>query len=277
MFRQSDLNTPPRPDPEAIKSAAVEIDRNPIYLRSYLLTRSIIGLLGLALPVVLIVTDCWLDGLRIRGSLSAYYHSGARDVFVGTLFMTGIFLVAYKVFSHTRENTLSSVAGIAALGVALFPSGLPKAEQDRLTPLQQTLHESVTTAIHFASAFTFIGLLSVICCLFARREGQRAEQNDPFWRSRRSANFWRTFHFTCAGVIAAAIVFVAATKALGVWQSHSLLVGEVIAVVAFGVSWLAKGSELRKLWPLKASGVGDPMPQSEPPQADGSPSGDQSS
>ena len=252
----------PRPDDAQMKAAAAAVDRNPIYIWSYLLIRAVIGSLGLALPVMLIVVDWCLEGWNLRGSLSAYYHSGARDLFVGTLVLTGIFLITYKIFSgRSRENWLSTVAGVAALGVALFPAGLPAAEEDRLTPLQKALTETVTTSVHFSCAFLFIGLLGWICYLFARREGARTKAEDPEWKHTRTAGFWRRYHLTCASFIAAAVLFIAVTKLSGFWQDYSLLVGEVVAVWAFGLSWLAKGREHRNLWKPKQPDGGNPQPR----------------
>lgn len=248
---ESDEQTPPRPSPGQMAAVAEKVEQDPVYMWSYLLVRSVIGVLGLALPVLLIAADNWLgDGRAVRGSLSAYYHSGARDVFVGTLFMTGIFLIAYKVFSKSWENAMSFLAGIAALGVALFPTGLPKAEESRLTPLQQSLGESVVTPIHFTSAFVFIAMLGGICCLFAKRENKRDHEEPAEQRKR---GFWGPFHYLCAGVILLSVLYVALTKWFGLWQGHSLLIGEVAAVAAFGASWLAKGAEIRKLWPRHTS------------------------
>ncbi len=45
-----------------------------------------------------------------------------RSWFVGILFVLGIFLYLYKGFS-TLENCLLNIAGLSALGVALFPTG----------------------------------------------------------------------------------------------------------------------------------------------------------
>ena len=49
-----------------------------MYLRSYLLMRTIIGFTGIALPIVLIGGDHLLDSNAptVRASLSAYYYSG---------------------------------------------------------------------------------------------------------------------------------------------------------------------------------------------------------
>ena len=42
-----------------------------------------IGILCLALPVILVLGGLWLDyGARIQGSISAYYYTPMRDVYV---------------------------------------------------------------------------------------------------------------------------------------------------------------------------------------------------
>jgi hypothetical protein len=55
------------------------------YVSSYLIMRTVVGLLGIALPFVLVLVDgVWFDSSPfLRESLSAYYYSGARELFVG--------------------------------------------------------------------------------------------------------------------------------------------------------------------------------------------------
>ena len=236
---------------------------DPLYLSAYLLMRTLVGLLGVALPLVLIAGDLWVvDGdPSVRGSLSAYYHSGMRDLFVGTLCATGIFLIAYQVFRHRWENLLTTVAGFAAFGVALFPTGLPPERETELTPLQRQLGEGPTMAVHFACAFAFIALLAVICCVFARRDGQRDDREGGRYNEPR----WAAFHYGCAAVIALAVVFIVVTKVTHRFDRHSLFVGETVAVFSFGASWLSKGRELRRRWrPLAAP----PAPPPAPPPAE---------
>jgi hypothetical protein len=97
------------------------------YVRSYLILRAGVGALGAALPLILVLGDGFgLDGNPFpRTSLSAYYYSGMRDVHVSLICATGIFLVAYKVAEHNLDNTLSLVAGGAAVAVAWGPPKLP--------------------------------------------------------------------------------------------------------------------------------------------------------
>jgi hypothetical protein len=200
-----------------------------------------VGALGIALPFALVLIDgVWLDGPFLRSSLSAYYYSGAREVFVGALSAIGVFLIAYKVAEVNLDNTLSVMAGIAVVCVAGFPTSAARVAD---TPLQERLGESAVATIHYASAAVFISSLAVISYFFGKREGARA----PRPGQRRPPRFWRTFHWACAGVIAAALAFILVTEVFDAGPRRSLLYGEVVSVWAFAVSWLWKGLEVDML------------------------------
>lgn len=64
---------------------------------SYLFLRRAIGLIGALLPVVLplgyaLSTGHW----RLLASMSSYYYSDMRNVFVGSLCAVGVFLICYR-------------------------------------------------------------------------------------------------------------------------------------------------------------------------------------
>jgi hypothetical protein len=219
-----------------------------LYLKSYLLMRAAIGFLGIALPIVLFLGDAfWLEGsMKARGSLSAYYHSGMRDVFVGTLFATAVFLITYKAFERSLDNTLSVLAGVALLGVALFPTSRPAGSTSPPTPLEIHLGERQVATVHYISAAIFIVLLGIISLFFGVREGRRSQRRDGE-TARMSPTFWRRFHWICAATIALALVFIAVSKITGWLSAYSLIIGETVAVLAFGLSWLVKGLELNIL------------------------------
>ena len=212
------------------------------YVRSFLLMRVMVGVIGIALPFALVLIDgIWFGGSPFpRSSLSAYYYSGVRELFVGALCATGVFLVAYKVAEVNLDNTLSLLAGAAALGVALFPTDRPRAVP--LTPLQDELGETVVATVHYGSAVVFIVGLGVISFFFGLREGAR-----PAVPGKRPPAFWRAFHWICAGVIAAMLLWVLVTEVFDVGPRESLLIGEAVSVWAFGVSWLWKGLEVDML------------------------------
>lgn len=217
------------------ESLAAEGDQADLYLRAYLSLRFAIGAAGILLPVVLLVGDIWLSGTPGgRGSISAYYHSGMRDVFVGTLVVIGAFLVTYRVANHRPTNVITTVAGIACVGVAVFPT--QGGAGDPLTPLQERAGEGAVAAVHYVSAAVFIGLLGLISVYFARE----AKASDP-------GSPWVVYHYACAAAIYAASAYVVLTQATGTGDRYSLLIGETVAVEAFGASWLSKGLALRGL------------------------------
>jgi hypothetical protein len=239
-------------------------DNEPLYVRSYVFTRFAIGLLGFLLPLALVLLEpAIFDGLPApRGSLSAYYYSGLREIFVGGLWAIGVFLVVYKFLDFSWESLLSSLAGVAAVLVAVFPTELPG---DGVTPnpFQVKFGESVVTGIHYGAAVAFIALLVPITLLFARDEGRR-----PHRSGRRSAGFWRGFHT----ISAAFILFgagLAAFAGITGGPDKGVLYGEWIAIWAFSASWLMKGAEFDVLFrrvPRAAPGVSQPVAD-DPPES----------
>ena len=149
---------------------------------SYLGIRLVIGIVGLLLPWALIVID-WqfmTEGRQIRGSMSAYYHSPARDLFVGGLVAIGGFLLLYMTGRwRTWEFSLSSVAGFAVWTVA-FPPGEPgrrgPSALRRLpgpppcTAIQHKYGEGDVALVHAVGAGVFVVLLAGLCLVFALRE-----------------------------------------------------------------------------------------------------------
>ena len=152
-----------------------------------------------------------------------------RDEFVGILVVSGIFLITYKIFKIKAglENALSTLAGIAAIVVAIFPTGDSTVP---LTPLQDKLGEDAVEVIHFTSAATFILMLAGISVCFGKREGRRPPRQGQRYTPRQ----WERFHYACASLIVAAMTFIAVTKVFDVFDRYRILIGETAALLAFG-------------------------------------------
>lgn len=173
------------------RDASAENPAAEAFRKSYLGMRMAIGMLGVLLPVLLVFVD-WLfvDARRpIRGSMSAYYHSSARDVFVGGLIATGLFLITYMAAKkRTYDYVLSTTGGVLVILVALLPTARAGVELgvDRFEPdgescaryagppmcngVQQQWGEGVVRNIHQVSAGAFVVLLALLCLVFALRE-----------------------------------------------------------------------------------------------------------
>lgn len=227
-------------------------DPRVLYVRSYLLIRTVVGTLGALLPTLLFALE-WAflrGGASFRGSLSAYYHTAARDVLVGVLCVAGCLLMTYMAGqTRTWDFWLSSTAGVGALGVAFFPTRRPNlAEGDPLcgsvpspqgcTQLQQSWGENAVAGVHFASAAVFILCLAAICFVFAHRE--KEHDGNPA----RVA-----FHRGCgvAIIVAVAWILLGLVVEIDIVGLEPLYVGEVVSLYAFAASWLVKGHDLRRL------------------------------
>ncbi len=191
-------------------------------VHSYLFLRRAIGLTGLALPFVLIFGKQLVQGGDLVGSLSGYYYTDLRNVFVGAMCATGVFLLAY--YGHDFvDNVASSVAGLGAIGLALFPT----------TPDHDvTAWDRTSGVLHLTFAAVFFLMLAYFCLRLFPHDGEQPRGTGIVYR-------------VCGVVILAALVLIALTSWLRlVPEWHPALWLESVAVWAFGVAWLLKGQTL---------------------------------
>ncbi len=212
---------------------------------SYLTLRKAIGYLGAALPFVLSIGGMLIYSLAIQGSLSSYYHTGMRDVFVGTLCAIGVFLFAYKGYEQ-QDNLAGNLAGICAVGTALFPT-----TPDTPSALEETIG---TVHIVFAAGF-FMTLAYFSLVLFTKTDPTIPPTSRKIQRNR--------IYRICGYVIVVAIILIALISFLpseassqfkrldsGFWL-------ESAAILAFGVSWLTKGEAILKDQPRRHIAAGN--------------------
>jgi hypothetical protein len=233
------------------------------------------GICGALLPPLVVAGGILLAReWSVKGSLSAYYHSGMRDVFVGILCIVGFFLVCYHVFDRKPENFFSLGAGIGAVGLALFPTRLGEgASLDALTPLQERIGQNETFYIHVFATILFFVSLVILCLGFAFQERAR-KQTRLGPDAAHSPIFWFRFHLIAVAVMLGGLLII-----VGRWFAESqgsndgfvydyaTLVGESMAIFAFGVSWWAKGSEFRKLRADVPSAAPESAPEPSPAPA----------
>jgi hypothetical protein len=260
-----------RPPPAVVIPSPADESPNAKQAREYAHAlsrmRRYIGILGIALPFLLLGGDWFLshEDRGPRGSLSAYYYSGGRELFVATLAATGIFLFAYRVAEIHRENTLTLLAGTAAVFIALFPTGPPPKDVP-LTRLQELLHEKSTTGIHYVASGFFIGAMALMSWYFTRYERGHQERRTPRlveWYPLEPTRLW-WYHFSCFLGILGAIAWIGIAKfAFAKPPDRYLLYAEIVSAFAFGASWLMKGIEIDKLL--------DQRDQTPPPRRDVAP------
>ena len=228
---QGDTSAPPSP---ADRSSSSSGDGSLVV--SFLLLRRAIGYLGSALPIVLVLGGAALFSEPLLGSMSAYYYTPMRDVFVGTLFAMGVFLLSYD--GHDRTDRWAGNLGcLCAIGVALFPT----------TPEGPVGYDKLIGGIHYTFAATLLGTLAFFSLHLFRKthkgrqaEGQKAVRNLVYkW---------------CGIVIVICIVSIFVYSLLlpgslrdSLAYLRPVYVGEFFAFEAFALAWLVKGERLEIL------------------------------
>jgi hypothetical protein len=171
----------------------------------------------------------------IQSSISSYYHTGMRDVFVGILFSIGIFLLSYK-----GHNLVDNVAGdlgcVFAVGVALFPTASDNTSSGNA-------HFIGYIHLAFAGLF-FLTLIYFSLCLFTKTDPNRTPTNSKLLRNKvyKACGYIMSF---CILLIFIYTVFLGKV-ASRLQALNPVFWLESIAVVAFGVSWLVKGEAILK-------------------------------
>ena len=199
-------------------------------LISYLTLRKIVGLLGAALPFVVSLGAAALFQQGLQASISAYYYTGTRDVFVGMLWAIGIFLLSYRGY-QAKDSIAGDVASVCAIGIALFPTTPPDAPQT-----------TGSGAVHlvFATVF-FLTLAYFSLFLFTK-----TNQPKPTARKLQRNKVYRA----CGLAILACLALILVDAVLPDDLANSLrrleprFWLESIAIVAFGISWLTKGEAI---------------------------------
>lgn len=227
---------------------------------SFLTMRRILGCLGLSLPVALVVGGV-LDDCCVRPYLSDYYYSPnpiVHGLFVGIMCALGVFLISYRGYPREKgdilgDNWVTTVTGIGALGVAIFP--IAWCTGGHCCPStciigQADCHgirtDAVFSRLHNASAFLFFMAAAAITGLLFTK-GKNCYQSDEEKTQKRRRN---VVYRVCSGIIivcVAAIVvgFIEDNLFREFLKYRVILVLQSIAVWAFGTAWLVKG---RPLW-----------------------------
>ncbi|MBI5858145.1 MAG: DUF998 domain-containing protein [Sphingobacteriales bacterium] len=214
-------------------------DHNQGLVISYLTLRKAVGVLGMALPFMLILGYLFFEGsCTFPPSISHFYYTDSGNIFVGTLCAVSLFLFSYN--GHDKgDKVAAKVAGLFALLVAMFPTdfgGFAEMQCSRIidgeNPVSNVIHYLSATILF--STFAFFSLV------------QFTKTNKPgrIEMAKRTRN---KIYKLCGWLIVICITGIAVISFLpaGIYSKIKPLkptfVLETIALLAFGFSWLIKG------------------------------------
>jgi hypothetical protein len=195
------------------------------HTRIYLALRRAVGLIGILLPFILMFGNFFLfQGEIVLRSISSYYHSDMRNIFVGALCAMAIFLFFYSGYGK-RDRWAGILAGFLSLGVAIFPTTLTG----------PTIWIGIVHYVCAGSLFLLLAWISLF----------------HFPRKRSGSGTYVTdkIQVLCGILIIACIfaivLYYAFFRTDGV-ETCFVFVAETVALVAFGVSWLTEGLDLKR-------------------------------
>ena len=96
-------------------------DKYSRHTHSYLALRKAVGFIGMLLPFVLMCAYLFFGEDITQSSISHYYYTGMRNVFVGSLCAVALFMFFYTGYDW-RDEWAGYFAGAFALGVAWAPT-----------------------------------------------------------------------------------------------------------------------------------------------------------
>ncbi len=213
--------------------------RNTSNIISYISLRRLIGILSMLLPFICVLGGLLISDIPISSSISSYYHTNMRDVFVGVVVGVSLFLMTYKGYERI-DNVVTAMSGLAALGVVIFPSRYNLVSTEPLGIFQ--ISPNISNKIHIVCALIFFFLLAINSIfLFTLTKSK----DIPKTRNKKIRNY---IYIGCGIIILLSLVLLLLRSLVGteIENDKTLLVFETIMLLAFGTSWLVKGEILFK-------------------------------
>lgn len=210
-------------------------------LISFNALRKTIGWLGILLPAGiiagnLIFSKCY----KIQDSISHYYYTVTGNLFVGTLCAVSLFLISYKGYpGDNRDNILTTLAGIFALGIAFFPTNNNSTDSCAILQLPDN---DVRRIIHYVCATIFFVLLAFISFFFfTKSKGVKTPKK--ILRNK--------IYKTCGILIIFFVVLISLYGIFGRYLTGLIKYKPIFwlewgALLSFGTSWLVKGEMVLK-------------------------------
>ncbi|MGH9686288.1 MAG: DUF998 domain-containing protein [Candidatus Acidiferrales bacterium] len=197
--------------------------KSPIVL-SYLALPKAVGGIALALPFSVAIPWAVLHH-AVQTSISAYYYTGMRNLFVGSLCAIGMFMLSARGY-----DTLDEIAGIfsaaCAIGIAFFPT----------SPTHQ---RTLVGDVHYVFAGGLFLTLAFFCLVLFKMTAEHHTVTPQKMQHNRV--------YTVCGIIILASLALLPTMTL-VFHVRYVFAGiapgiffETTSLFAFGVAWLVKG------------------------------------
>ena len=170
-------------------------------------------------------------------SISATYYCNSKILMVGLLFTTFVYFVSYRGYD-LRDNILTTISGIASLGVIAFPTKTSFVSDDTLVGLFY-LPVRISNIVHCVSASAlFVSFAIMILFQFTQSDGEMSSN-----KKKRNI-LYKICGITIISFMAFQIITVAFSDIFPKWCT---MINEATMLTAFAVAWLCKAECFSKL------------------------------
>jgi len=207
---------------------------------TYKMLRLGLAVIAFAFPLLLWIGGHVIANLPLAGSISAYYHAsdflhpdegppgqGAmRNEFVGILFAMGALLFAYQGFSCLEDYALN-LAGLLALGIALFPMKWPIEQNDS------------SFSLHGMCAILFFACIAYVCIW-------RAADTLPLIDNAATRERYRLTYQILGWAMVICPIFAWVLISWMPFHKSAIFLVELAGIYVFATYWVIKSHEAAK-------------------------------
>jgi hypothetical protein len=213
--------------------------RDEQFYLSYMTLRQAIGWVGLLMPIVVKLGAYIFQGITTTGSISAYYYTGMRDVFVLTLVLVGALLACYRTPAR-QDMWIGLAAGLAAIGIALFPTNVEFAAQVLSRYPDTEAGKCYVIRGILGYHFVFVGVFFALAFYLVYFRFPALTPQNPTHKKLQRNKVYRV----CGGAMLLAFLVIGVMA----WMksADSIFWPEAVAVISFALAWLVKGQFILK-------------------------------
>ena len=211
---------------------------------SYYTMRRAIGVLGITFPLILVAgSSIFGECKEVQMSISAYYHTNMRNLFVGLNCAVALFLFAYR--GHDWMDNLTGYLGsIFVLGVAFLPCTISTPDPPCLIPV--SVQNPLVGDLHNVSALSYFLVLIVYSMFLFPKTHVDKQSGEKLYMGaqKRKRN---VVYYICGSLMILALPLIVLYMIFlekrypGLKSHRPVFWLESVVLMSFGFSWLTKG------------------------------------
>jgi len=219
------------------------LPNKPPEIISFYTMRRAIGILGFTFPLIMLAGSFLFgDCKEVQVSISTYYYTNMRNIFVGYNCAVALFMFSYR--GHDWMDNLAGYLGcVFALGIAFLPCNV---NPDETCLIQAVSYDPLIGTLHNLSAFLYFITLIVYSQFLFPKTHMNSVTGEKMLMQRQKKKRNLVYHI-CGSIMTLSLILIILylyfMKDLypRLTRLNPVFWLESIVLFSFGISWLTKG------------------------------------